>query len=247
MRTYENKDELKNEINKVKIIFFDIDGTLLEMGKTEITPNMRKALCSLKQNGIKICIATGRPFVTIPMFEGIVFDAILAFNGSFCVAGDQVVAKCPIPKEDVKKIIENAKRMERPVSIATAEEIVANGSDKDLEDYFAIAHHRVNVSEKFEEFINSETPVLVDYFATWCGPCKMMHPILDELKERLGDKVRILKIDVDVPANRQSVYAYQIQSVPTLMLFKKGRMLWRQSGVVRVPRLEEIIKPYLAS
>ena len=68
--------------------------------------------------------------------------------------------------------------------------------------------------EKFEEFINSETPVLVDYFATWCGPCKMMHPILDELKERLGDKVRILKIDVDVPANRQSVYAYQIQSVP---------------------------------
>ena len=156
MRTYENKDELKNEINKVKIVFFDIDGTLLEMGKTEITPNMRKALCSLKQNGIKICIATGRPFVTIPMFEGIVFDAILAFNGSFCVAGDQVVAKCPIPKEDVKKIIENAKRMERPVSIATAEEIVANGSDKDLEDYFAIAHHRVNVSEKFEEYVEKD-------------------------------------------------------------------------------------------
>ena len=143
-------------MNQVKIIFFDIDGTLLEMGKTEITPNTRKALCSLKQNGIKICIATGRPFVTIPMFEGIVFDAILAFNGSFCVAGNQVVAKCPIPKEDVKKIIENAKRMERPVSIATAEEIVANGSDKDLEDYFAIAHHRVNVSEKFEEYVDKD-------------------------------------------------------------------------------------------
>ena len=137
-------------MNQVKIIFFDIDGTLLEMGKTEITPNTRKALCSLKQNGIKICIATGRSFATIPMFEGVVFDAILAFNGSFCVAGNQVVAKCPIPKEDIEIIIENAKRMERPVSIATAEEIVANGSDKDLEDYFAIAHHRVNVSEKFE-------------------------------------------------------------------------------------------------
>ena len=156
MRTYENKDELKNEINKVKIVFFDIDGTLLEMGKTEITPNTRKALCSLKQNGIKICIATGRSFATIPMFEGVVFDAILAFNGSFCVAGNQVVAKCPIPKEDVEKIIENAKRMERPVSIATAEEIVANGSDKDLEDYFAIAHHRVNVSEKFEEYVDKD-------------------------------------------------------------------------------------------
>ena len=123
------------------------------MGKTEITPNMRKALCSLKQNGIKICIATGRPFATIPMFEGVVFDAILAFNGSFYTVGEQVVAKCPIPKEDVKKIIENAKRMERPVSIATEEEIVANGSDKDLEDYFALAHHRVNVSEKFEEYV----------------------------------------------------------------------------------------------
>ena len=93
------------KLNKVKIVFFDIDGTLLEMGKTEITPNMRKALCSLKQNGIKICIATGRPFVTIPMFEGVVFDAILAFNGSFCTVEEQVVAKCPIPKEDVKKII----------------------------------------------------------------------------------------------------------------------------------------------
>ena len=90
------------------------------------------------------------------MFEGVVFDAILAFNGSFCVAGNQVVAKCPIPKEDIEIIIENAKRMERPVSIATAEEIVANGSDKDLEDYFAIAHHRVNVSEKFEEYVDKD-------------------------------------------------------------------------------------------
>lgn len=97
------------KLNKVKIVFFDIDGTLLEMGKTEITPNMRKALCSLKQNGIKICIATGRPFATIPMFEGVVFDAILAFNGSFCTVGEQVVAKCPIPKEDVKKLLKMQK------------------------------------------------------------------------------------------------------------------------------------------
>lgn len=94
---------------------------------------------------------------------------------------------------------------------------------------------------KFEEMVNSKTPVLVDYYATWCGPCKMMHPILDELKRNMGDKVKIVKIDVDVPANRQSVYAYQIQSVPTLMLFREGRMLWRQSGVVSAAELKKVI------
>lgn len=98
--------------------------------------------------------------------------------------------------------------------------------------------------EKFEELVNSKVPVLVDYFATWCGPCKMMHPILDELKKQLGDSIKIVKIDVDVPANRQSVYTYQIQSVPTLMLFKKGKMLWRQSGVVSAEQLKEIVEKY---
>ena len=143
-------------MDKVKIAFFDIDGTLLELGKTEITAKTRKALCALKQNGIKIGIATGRAFATIPVFDGIVFDAVLAFNGSFCVADNQIVAKYPIPKDDVQKIIENAKRMGRPVSIATAEDIVANGSDKDLEDYYAIAHHKVNVSEKFAEYVKTD-------------------------------------------------------------------------------------------
>lgn len=99
--------------------------------------------------------------------------------------------------------------------------------------------------ERFEELIKGNVPVLVDYFATWCGPCKMMHPILEEVKKQLGDKVKILKIDIDVPANRQSVYTYQVQSVPTLMLFKDGKMLWRQSGVVQAKPLKEIIEKYL--
>ncbi len=98
---------------------------------------------------------------------------------------------------------------------------------------------------KFEELISSEVPVLVDYYATWCGPCKMMHPVLEDLKARLGDKVKIVKLDVDVPANRQSVYTYQIQSVPTLMLFRKGQMLWRQSGVVRLNELQGIVEKYI--
>lgn len=99
--------------------------------------------------------------------------------------------------------------------------------------------------EKFDELIKGNVPVLVDYFATWCGPCKMMHPILEEVKKQMGEKVKILKIDVDVAANRQSVYTYQVQSVPTLMLFKEGKMLWRQSGVVQAKQLQEIVEKYV--
>lgn len=99
--------------------------------------------------------------------------------------------------------------------------------------------------EKFEEMIQGNVPTLVDYFATWCGPCKMMHPILEELKQRMGDKVKIVKIDVDVPANHESVYFYQIQSVPTLLLFQKGKMVWRQSGVVRAAQLQETIEKFI--
>ena len=100
------------------------------------------------------------------------------------------------------------------------------------------------IMEKFEEMVNSEVPVLVDYFAVWCGPCKMMHPVLDELKQRMRERLKIVKIDVDIPANRQSVYTYQIQSVPTLMLFQKGKMLWRQSGVVGIDQLQKVVEKY---
>lgn len=99
--------------------------------------------------------------------------------------------------------------------------------------------------DKFDELIKGNVPVLVDYFATWCGPCKMMHPILEEVKKQLGERVKILKVDIDVPANRQSVYTYQVQSVPTLMLFKDGKMLWRQSGVVQAKPLIETIEKYI--
>ena len=84
--------------------------------------------------------------------------------------------------------------------------------------------------EKFNEMINDEQLTLVDFFATWCGPCKMMHPILKQLKEKMGDDIRILKVDVD--KNEALSMQYRIQSVPTLMLFKKGEMLWRQSGAM---------------
>jgi thioredoxin 1 len=93
--------------------------------------------------------------------------------------------------------------------------------------------------EKFNEMINGEQLTLVDFFATWCGPCKMMHPILDQLKEKMGDDIRILKVDVD--KNEALSMQYRIQSVPTLMLFKKGEMLWRQSGAMSLNDLMQKI------
>lgn len=96
--------------------------------------------------------------------------------------------------------------------------------------------------EKFNSVINGEQPVLVDFSAEWCGPCKMMKPILQELKTIMGDKIRVLKIDVD--ENPAISSAFRIQGVPTLILFQKGNVLWRQSGVIPAQQLSKIIEEH---
>ena len=98
--------------------------------------------------------------------------------------------------------------------------------------------------ETFNDVISTNQPVLVDFFATWCGPCKMMHPILEQLKEALGDKLRIIKIDID--KNQAVANQFQIQSVPTIILFKDKKILWRQSGAMPLNALQDVISPFLA-
>ena len=95
--------------------------------------------------------------------------------------------------------------------------------------------------EKFSDIINSEQLTLVDFFATWCGPCKKMHPILEQLKGELGDSIRIIKLDVDKNENLSMIY--RIQSVPTLMLFRKGEVVWRmmiESYNLLNPKMEDL-------
>ncbi|MCX7550345.1 thioredoxin [Xanthomarina sp. F2636L] len=92
---------------------------------------------------------------------------------------------------------------------------------------------------QFSEIINQDKPVLIDFYAEWCGPCKMMSPILKDVKDNLGESVSIIKIDVD--KNQSLAAKYQVKGVPTLILFKQGKQLWRQSGLVQKEDLINLI------
>jgi thioredoxin 1 len=95
----------------------------------------------------------------------------------------------------------------------------------------------------FKDLINNEKPTFIDFSAEWCGPCKMMGPILEDFKSKVGDKVRVVKIDID--RNPSVAMTYQINSVPTLMLFKGGQLIWRQSGVVPTNQLIQVVDNYI--
>ena len=96
--------------------------------------------------------------------------------------------------------------------------------------------------ENFNDIIKSDAITLVDFFATWCGPCKMMHPVLEQLKDDLGDSIRIIKLDVD--KNEELAMLHRIQSVPTLMLFRNGEVIRRQRGAMRLDDLKKLIAQY---
>ena len=99
------------------------------------------------------------------------------------------------------------------------------------------------MKSSFGTIIHSEIPVLVDFFADWCGPCKMLAPILKQVKEELNDKIKIIKIDVD--KNQVLSTKFQVRGVPTMILFKNGKQLWRQSGVLQKEQILNVVKSHL--
>jgi thioredoxin 1 len=98
------------------------------------------------------------------------------------------------------------------------------------------------MKSNFKSIINSDIPVLVDFFADWCGPCKVLAPVLNQVKEALGDTIKIVKINVD--KNELLSAKYQVRGVPTMLLFKNGKQLWRQSGVLQKEEIISIIKQH---
>lgn len=98
------------------------------------------------------------------------------------------------------------------------------------------------MKNSFSTIINSETPVLVDFFAEWCGPCKMLAPVLKEVKDAMGDTIKIVKIDVD--KNQPLAGTYQVRGVPTLILFKNGKQVWRQSGVLQKQEIIAVVEQH---
>lgn len=96
---------------------------------------------------------------------------------------------------------------------------------------------------KFKDIVQSDVPTLVDFYATWCGPCKMMHPVLEDLKKQMGTNIRILKIDVD--KNQDVAAQFKVRGVPTFVLFKNGEVLWRESGAFPLGTLKAKIRAVL--
>lgn len=96
--------------------------------------------------------------------------------------------------------------------------------------------------KQFDELIKGEKPVLVDFYATWCGPCRIMSPILEDLRKTVGDKALIIKVDVD--EEEELSLRYNVQSVPTLMIFKKGELVWRETGVRQAHLLEHVLEKF---
>lgn len=145
-------------MGKIKIAFFDIDGTLIDPKKKKMTDNTKEMLHKLQENGIKICIATGRPPIVVPDFEseGVKFDAFLTFNGSYCYNDTEDIFQNPLDKKDVEQIIKNGIKMGHPVAVATKKRLGSNWLEDDLIEYFEIANQKIKEASDFDALIQDD-------------------------------------------------------------------------------------------
>ena len=144
-------------MGNIKIVFFDVDGTLLKFQTTQLSEKTVETLHRLQANGIKICVATGRPPVALPKFNEVDFDAFLTFNGSYCYTREgDVIFNNPISKEDVNIILRNAKRLGKPVSIAVKSRMTSNGTSEDLEQYYTFASQKLEISDDFYDLVEND-------------------------------------------------------------------------------------------
>lgn len=140
----------------IKILFFDIDGTLLEFGKKEMHPELIDALNKVKKKGIKIILATGRPPFIVPKFHGIEFDGVLSFNGSYCFTPNELIYKNPLNKKDIQTFVDNAKKLKKAVTLAGINKMGCNFEDESLKEYFTVAGQHVHVLDEFNDFMKEE-------------------------------------------------------------------------------------------
>lgn len=144
-------------MKQIKIIFFDVDGTLIDIKRKKITPKVVEMLCQLQEKGTKIVIATGRSPIQLPKFEGVNFDAYLTFNGSLCFIPDEPIFSNPLAKQDVYQLLANANQLQKPMTIATQYRNAANGLDTDLQEYYGFGGIELTVAPDFDDILQKET------------------------------------------------------------------------------------------
>ena len=168
----------------IKIAFFDVDGTLLKMGHKELSERTLHALISLHRNGVKLCMATGRGYLSAPRFPGIDFDALLTFNGSYVTVGDEIIFKCPLDRMDKLQILQNLKDMHRAVAISNEHFIITNGTDPDLEQYFRFGNEMLKIDKQFDERVRE------DIYQMMCACREEEHGLLPGAPGRRPDPDR---------------------------------------------------------
>ena len=135
---------------EIKIAFFDIDGTLLNFGAKDISEAVKRSLRELRERGVKVFIATGRPPYRVPEFPGVTFDGVMSFNGSYCFDKDGVILSVPISQNDVKIVIKNANEIGLPVLVSTSTRLGINFRQKELDDYMGISGAPCEVVDDYD-------------------------------------------------------------------------------------------------